>query len=65
MVWFTDSPLERMMSQPSGAGPRIGGHPDPPAQEQSCDGCPYGRGSPCIGVCMKELIKKQQEERPK
>ena len=22
-----------------------------------CDGCPYGRASPCIGWCTKELLR--------
>ena len=21
-----------------------------------CDGCPYGRNNPCIGVCMKKVL---------
>ena len=28
-----------------------------------CDDCPYGRKEPCIGVCMKELLKDWRKER--
>ena len=29
----------------------------PPATVSECDGCPYGRASPCIGWCTKELLR--------
>ena len=29
----------------------------PPAAVSECDGCPYGRASPCIGWCTKELLR--------
>lgn len=29
----------------------------PPAAISECDGCPYGRASPCIGWCTKELLR--------
>ena len=29
----------------------------PPATVSECDGCPYGRASPCIGWCTKELMR--------
>ena len=25
--------------------------------KSECDGCPYGRDSPCIGGCTKEVMK--------
>ena len=25
--------------------------------KSECDGCPYGRDSPCIGWCTKEVMK--------
>lgn len=56
MTRFTDSPYEYLMMQKpyaeKGAGP--GQTPHPPGSE--CAGCPYGKGQPCIGVCMKKLI---------
>ena len=29
----------------------------PPAAVSECDGCPYGRASPCIGWCTKDLLR--------
>ena len=29
----------------------------PSAAVSECDGCPYGRASPCIGWCTKELLR--------
>ena len=29
----------------------------PLAAVSECDGCPYGRASPCIGCCTKELLR--------
>lgn len=29
----------------------------PPAAVSECDGCPYGRASPCIAWCTKELMR--------
>ncbi len=31
--------------------------PPAPVEHSECDGCPYGRVSPCIGWCTKELLK--------
>ena len=28
-----------------------------PVEHSECEGCPYGRYSPCIGWCTKELLK--------
>ena len=27
------------------------------ASQSKCDGCPYGRDTPCIGWCTKELLR--------
>ena len=27
------------------------------ASQPKCDGCPYGRDTPCIGWCTKELLR--------
>lgn len=55
---FTESPYEELMGQvPEGAHPAPS--PGPPPGDR-CRGCPYGKPRPCIGVCMKELAKKQR-----
>lgn len=28
-----------------------------------CDGCPYGRAQPCVGICYKSLDKAVREQR--
>ena len=28
------------------------------AEKNECDGCPYGRYSPCIGWCTKKVLGK-------
>lgn len=32
-------------------------------RKSSCAGCPYGKKEPCIGVCMRDLLKEWREER--
>lgn len=56
MTLFTDSPYEYLMTQKPYAGKEAdaGSPPHPPANQ--CAGCPYGKGRPCMGVCMKELL---------
>ena len=27
-------------------------------QVSPCKGCPYGRNNPCIGFCMRQIMKK-------
>ena len=57
---FTDSHYERLMTQvPTGRK----GTPPPfrPAFGPSLRGCPYGKGTLCIGVCLRELLRKQNE----
>lgn len=37
----------------------------PPEEEKKkknpCDGCPYGRVSPCIGYCLREIQQNRKE----
>lgn len=37
----------------------------PPKDEKKkkspCDGCPYGRVSPCIGYCLREIQQNRKE----
>lgn len=61
MAVFTDSPYEHMMQQKPGPGKPVGegiqylpGH--------KCHGCPYGRGRPCVGVCMKALYPGKRKK---
>ena len=56
MTRFTESPYVRLMQQtpaglerPQAAPDRPPGHP--------CRGCPYGRDTPCLGVCYRKLLK--------
>lgn len=58
---FTDSPYELMMSQkpdeskePEQPAPLPEGHP--------CAGCLYGRGSPCLGICYRKLLKRSDKK---
>jgi len=30
----------------------------PPKPKSECDGCPYGRNSPCIGWCTKKILRE-------
>ena len=62
MTYFTDSPYERMMIQkPKTAREALA----PPAlpSDHPCFGCAYGRDSPCMGICYKELMKKRSDKR--
>lgn len=60
MSWFTDSPFERMMVQkPEG---RRGSAP-PLSLSPECAGCAYKGAAPCVGVCMKEIMKKERKKR--
>ena len=31
-----------------------------PEKKSPCEGCPYGRVKPCIGVCMKKLLGRKE-----
>ncbi len=28
-----------------------------------CQGCPYGRHSPCIGYCLKKILREMGEKK--
>ena len=59
MMRFTDSPYERLMTQvPAGRK----GPPPPPVRPPShpCEGCPYGKNALCIGVCLRELMRRRR-----
>lgn len=55
---FTDSPYEKIMTQiPMGKRAADFSPPSfPPGHP--CHGCPYGKGAPCIGVCLRKLMKR-------
>lgn len=57
MVRFTDSPYEYIMVQKPDAG-RVR-ETVPPGHK--CHGCPYGRGRPCVGICMKDLCSADEK----
>lgn len=52
MSQFTDSPYERLMKQIPEAGRRAGN-----GNNDKCRGCPYGRGQPCVGICMARMLR--------
>ena len=58
MTRFTDSPYEVFMTRVP-AGRR--GAPSPPSRPPGhpCAGCPYDKGAPCIGVCLRKLMQKR------
>lgn len=56
MTLFTDSPYEKMMIQKPEDGKR---DKSPPASFlPRCAGCPYQGQSPCIGYCIRKLLKE-------
>lgn len=55
MARFTDSPYEYMMSQKPQSGRISEAEPPRFPPGHKCHGCPYGRGKPCVGMCMKDL----------
>lgn len=56
MARFTDSPFEYAMAQKPGAVGKKGEGMRRCPSRKLCVNCPYGRGRPCIGVCMKKLL---------
>lgn len=34
-----------------------------PFEEESCEGCPYGKYSPCIGYCLEQIIRELKVRR--
>ena len=59
MTRFTDSPYERLMTQIPNE--RRAAENPPPAfpPGHPCRGCPYGRNTPCLGVCFRKLIRRE------
>ena len=59
MTRFTDSLYERLMTQIPNE--RRGGGFEPPAVPPGPPGpgCPYGRNTPCLGVCFRKLIRRE------
>ena len=58
---FTDSPYELMMSQK----PDERREPEPPAQfpkGHPCYGCSFLRGSPCMGICYRKLMRRSDKD---
>ena len=60
MTYFTDSPFERMMTQRPRNFPGPSAQKRPPGPYPECCRCPYGAAKPCVGVCVKLLIKEQK-----
>ena len=57
MTRFTDSPYEVFMTQvPTG---RRGAPPPSRPPGHPCAECPYDKGAPCIGVCLRKLVRKR------
>lgn len=63
MTRFTDSPYEHLLTQKPYVGKKAGPGPVSYPPESPCAGCPYGRGQPCIGVCMKKLLSQTKGDR--
>ena len=32
-----------------------------PEKKSPCDGCPYGKGSPCVSFCMMKVLGKNED----
>lgn len=32
-------------------------------EKKSCLGCPYGRHSPCIGYCLRKIMREMKEKK--
>ncbi len=61
MAVFTDSSFEHMMRQKPGPGKAAGEGNIQYPPGHKCNGCPYGRGRPCIGVCLKEICSGKKK----
>ena len=57
MTYFTDSPFERMMVPRPRHSPGPSPDKKPPGK---CRGCGYNTGKPCVGVCLKKMMEKQE-----
>lgn len=59
---FTDSPYEDMMRQkPTGRRAAAQAPPVLPPGHR-CHNCPYGRDAPCLGVCLQQLMRKEEDK---
>lgn len=58
MTYFTDSPYERMMTQPPAGQEMAPAAPVWPSGHP-CHGCPYGKDAPCLGICYRELLRRK------
>jgi len=61
MTRFTDSPYEYMMSQKPHAERTQEKAPQAHATDNKCEGCAYGQGRRCVGICMKDLIASSKK----
>ncbi len=58
---FTGSSYEYMMKQPVQERSAGRDSEDSLPAAHPCYGCPYAKVHPCIGYCLKELMKKKEE----
>lgn len=65
MTRFTESPYEYMMTQKPGVGLLQETEAQNYPSKNLCETCPYGRGKPCVSVCMKKLLSVTGKERRK
>lgn len=63
MTRFTESPYEYMMTQKPYAGKEADSGPVAQLPESRCVSCPYGKGKPCIGVCIQKLLSETTDQR--
>ena len=52
MTYFTDNPLEKLMTQKPGSGRQ---EKPPLSISPACGSCPYKTTRPCIGYCIRKL----------
>lgn len=57
---LTGSTYEYMMREP-GREKTEGRYTDGLPSDHPCYGCPYAVPRPCIGYCLKKLMKKKEE----
>ncbi|MCM1221260.1 MAG: hypothetical protein NC548_42955 [Lachnospiraceae bacterium] len=61
MAGFTESPYEYLMQQKPEPGKPVGETAYQYPLGHKCHGCPYGRGKPCIGVCLKGIFSRRRK----
>ncbi len=52
-------PEEKQQSEATPGNPSL----QKPGGAGDCQGCPYGRNSPCIGYCIKKIIQEMREKK--